>query len=621
MQRVKTLLAHGANPNAKNGEGTPILMYAALYGDTRTVRYFLSHGADPNGKNANDATALIWAGGDVEKVRALVANGANVNAQSKEGRTPMHTAAAQDGAFEAVKLLVEKGANVNAADRVPNFATGGAGATPLMLAARGRDSRTTKYLIEHGANVKATDSAGGDALIAAARQGSFENVKLLLEHGADPKASVREFPFKGMNALTFAAALDRADAVEALLAAGADANAKDMLGYNALTWAAMSDRGDKRIVRALLRAGADPNLKGAFDETAKGYAARRGNSPIAAMLGVQAPEMAGMLPAVAATDSVSAAELRRAIAKSVPLMLDSGPKFFKVSGCVSCHNNTLPMMAARMARDRGIAVDEANIDKQVKMVRSMVVPALEVMRQATDALPNTPVVGGYILGALSALDYAPDEMTTAIVQNIVSKQLADGSWPNFAPRPPIENGDIQATAYALRSLQVYAPKGRSAEMQRRIAMAREWLRRAEPRTTEERVMQLYGLDWSGATRQEVETLGRAIVSEQRTDGGWAQLDTLGTDAYATGKVLVALRETQVLRTGDAPFQRGVAYLVRTQQADGAWLVKSRPFPFQPLKDSGFPNGRDQWISAAGTAWATMALNYALDAKATHIAAR
>jgi hypothetical protein len=40
-------------------------------------------------------------------------------------------------------------------------------------------------------------------------------------------------------------------------------------------------------------------------------------------------------------------------------------------------------------------------------------------------------------------------------------------------------------------------------------------------------------------------------------------------------------------------------------------VRSRTFPVQPLKESGFPHGTHQWISAAGTSWATLALALAL----------
>jgi hypothetical protein len=53
--------------------------------------------------------------------------------------------------------------------------------------------------------------------------------------------------------------------------------------------------------------------------------------------------------------------------------------------------------------------------------------------------------------------------------------------------------------------------------------------------------------------------------------------------------------------------RAAVYLLRTQLADGTWLVRTRANPVQILKESGFPHGRDQWISAAGTAWAAAAL--------------
>jgi hypothetical protein len=51
----------------------------------------------------------------------------------------------------------------------------------------------------------------------------------------------------------------------------------------------------------------------------------------------------------------------------------------------------------------------------------------------------------------------------------------------------------------------------------------------------------------------------------------------------------------------------VAFLVRTQEADGSWHVKTRSFPFQPYFESGFPHGEDQWISAAATGYAATAL--------------
>jgi N-acyl-D-amino-acid deacylase len=82
-----------------------------------------------------------------------------------------------------------------------------------------------------------------------------------------------------------------------------------------------------------------------------------------------------------------------------------------------------------------------------------------------------------------------------------------------------------------------------------------------------------------------------------------------SSAYSTGKTLYALHAAG-LSVSDPAYQRGVQYLLNTQQEDGSWYVKTRAAGFQPYFDNGFPYGVDQWISAAGTSWATMALTLA-----------
>ena len=52
-------------------------------------------------------------------------------------------------------------------------------------------------------------------------------------------------------------------------------------------------------------------------------------------------------------------------------------------------------------------------------------------------------------------------------------------------------------------------------------------------------------------------------------------------------------------------------LLSTQQEDGSWYVQTRALGFQPWFDAGFPHAHNQWISAAGTNWAAMALAYTL----------
>ena len=62
---------------------------------------------------------------------------------------------------------------------------------------------------------------------------------------------------------------------------------------------------------------------------------------------------------------------------------------------------------------------------------------------------------------------------------------------------------------------------------------------------------------------------------------------------------------------NAAYRRGVKYLLNTQLADGSWFVRSRAIAIQPFFESGFPHGRDQFISAAATNWATIALTMAI----------
>ena len=92
------------------------------------------------------------------------------------------------------------------------------------------------------------------------------------------------------------------------------------------------------------------------------------------------------------------------------------------------------------------------------------------------------------------------------------------------------------------------------------------------------------------------------------------MPTMESNAYATGQTLVAL-QTAGMPVSDPVYRRGVQFLLNTQMEDGSWCVRSRALGFQPYFDNGFPYGVDQWISNAGTDWATMALTLAMPAAA------
>jgi N-acyl-D-amino-acid deacylase len=299
------------------------------------------------------------------------------------------------------------------------------------------------------------------------------------------------------------------------------------------------------------------------------------------------------------------AMIRDAAQRGLALLQKSGPQFSKISNCASCHHQFLPQMAAGLARSRGIAVDEEVTHAQTEAIAGMFRPLREVLTSSKDRIPDPSITVSYALLALGAQDYPKDETTEAMAGLIGSVQLQDGSFRAFGIRPPIESSDFAATALTIRALGLYGKGGA-----RQIAQARAWLRDATAKTLEDHAMQVLGLAWSYASADDLRKPVERLRALQQPDGGWAQLPTLGSDAYATGQALVALSHAGV-PASDTVYRQGIAYLLRTQFADGSWLVRTRTFPFQQYKESGFPHGKDQWISAAATGWAVMALSLAL----------
>src|SRR5665213_2671318 len=126
---VKRLLDGGASPNAKDADGNPALMLAALWGGPDSVKLLLDRGADPNVANAAGATPLMWAIPNFAKVKLLVEHGANVNARSTNlERTPLLVASSFPGTVEILQLLLSKGADIHAKDKSGMHAWGGAAA-------------------------------------------------------------------------------------------------------------------------------------------------------------------------------------------------------------------------------------------------------------------------------------------------------------------------------------------------------------------------------------------------------------------------------------------------------------------------------------------------------------
>jgi ankyrin repeat protein len=166
--------------------------------------------------------------GDLDAVRALLQQGADVNAAQGDGMTALHWAA-EHGDADMTELLVYGGANVGAITRIGQY-------RPLHLAAKIGSAPVIAALLKAGADVAVTTGTGGaTSLHLAAASGNTEAVALLLDRGADANAREMEW---GQTPLIFAASLGRTEVVKLLLERGADAS----LTSNTLDYAENSKR-------------------------------------------------------------------------------------------------------------------------------------------------------------------------------------------------------------------------------------------------------------------------------------------------------------------------------------------------------------------------------------------
>ncbi len=332
---------------------------------------------------------------------------------------------------------------------------------------------------------------------------------------------------------------------------------------------------------------------------------------------------ASLLLCLLMRDPVQAAEtgptpdtIRAAVERSLPL-LTTGARgsMEKRERCFTCHNQGLPVMALSVAQTRGFKIDTAELGKQVKFTADFLAKNQTnyVVGKGQGGQTDT---AGYALWTLENGGWKPDATTAAVTEYLLRWQRELDYWRPQSRRPPTEQSLFTSTHAALRGLKTYGTPAQHERIEQRFAQVRTWLLKTPAEDTEDRVFRLRALQLANVPDEEIRKATQELLQTQQADGGWAQLPDLGTDAYATGTALTALRQAGGLALTDPSYRKGLDYLLSKQQPDGSWHVKTRSKPIQSYFESGYPHGADQFISISAAGWATTALVLALPATGT-----
>src|SRR5262249_54817918 len=312
------------------------------------------------------------------------------------------------------------------------------------------------------------------------------------------------------------------------------------------------------------------------------------------------------------TTTVEAADLRDASTKAIKIIQQSQTIWSQKESCDSCHHQLIPEIPISLALQRGIPFDE-KLALQTSSNTFGFLKDLDGVVQGYDYIDV--LFDGWALYSAEVAGIRPSLGTSASAQFIPSRQLAGGSWTTVDTRPPQSYSTITTTAVCARAIKSYLPEHLAKERDSRIQRARTWLLNAQPKTTEDLTFRLFGLYWTGANANDVKGAAQQLLAIQDADGGWAQLPGMQSDAYSTGEALAALQECVGILPEDSAYQRGLRFLLNTQQPDGTWHVSSRLHPPAPVSppyfETGFPYKHDQFISAMGTGWAAAAILRAL----------
>lgn len=223
MSLARRLLDDGASLASRDREGATPLSRATKSRHTDVVELFLMRGASINARDLDGSTAMFLASeqDSLPIVQLLIARGSDVNLPGRSGLAPIE-AAAYMGNESIVRLLLNKGADPQSTDTT--------GKSPICYAVGRGYAKIVRVLLDHSVNVNARYGNDLTALMWAAGHddgAGSSNVADVIELLIARGAHLNDQDNRGRTALMIAAALGHENAVNLLLAHGADRTIRD----------------------------------------------------------------------------------------------------------------------------------------------------------------------------------------------------------------------------------------------------------------------------------------------------------------------------------------------------------------------------------------------------------
>jgi len=320
-----------------------------------------------------------------------------------------------------------------------------------------------------------------------------------------------------------------------------------------------------------------------------------------------------------------ATSIPRATAKQVHQTVDRAIRYLQTESaswlnarkCAACHHAPMPLWALSEAERQGYAIDtkyladkiESLLGSKDKLMASRIFPI------PGDNSDPRPQARGLNMGlpflavaaqSLPSLKEGQKQSLKLIVEEIVKKQQADGSWEWFATlrRPPINESQTTDTAWIIMALEGAtgpdAPKSQRAALSKAIA----WLDAAKRSDIhQDKALKVLMGVRAAKPRKTIQATIDELLALQRADGGWSQtVPEMKSDAFATGQTLYVL-SLAGFTSKQPEIKRGIDFLVATQKPDGSWPMISRSTP------DGSPGSSKLLtpITCAASSWATLGL--------------